>query len=233
MPSPNQLILGTWQFETIDEQTAAALVAQAHDTGIRTFDTAAVYACGNAERILGKHLHTSDTIITKTTAVRKGIPSIATAYPKQYIEESVAGSVERLGRMPDVMLMHNWDEAWEADPDTPATIDKFRTICTQQGIPLIGISLPNGYSGSLEAHANILDAVDCLEAPYNQDSPSLSAQRLSTLSSTMPVLVRSIFRHGRDTEKITSRLQEAVAISGLVVVGATKPEQIQQWSTVL
>lgn len=227
MAEMSRFYLGTWQFEGLNCRDAKKLIDTAHSVGINKFDTAAVYSDGKAEIILGEEMLENDVVATKVPAVSKHEVNADAAYPLPHIYQSLDGSIRRLKRLPTMALLHNWNVEWE----TSDLVDKFRAVASKFGIDSIGISLPNGYEGNIE-NSHIFGMIECIEAPYNGDTPRITLERLAFIALRKNILVRSLFRHGRDANSISSRLSDVLSTGSSVVVGATKPYQIRDWGDI-
>lgn len=222
--------MGTWQFDRVDALTAMSLIGAAHDVGIRHFDTARVYAEGRAESLLAEGLRPDDSVITKIPAIKKDELSENRAYPKAHMQQIIEASIASLKRPPDVVLLHNWHAEWESGQSN--LLQMLRSISNEYGIPKIGVSLPNDYDGCIE-QSDSYDAVDCIEAPYNSDSPAITLERLVSWGLNRQIYIRSIFNHGQDTTNMAEKLREVLDTNCMPVVGATRPEQIYEWSEML
>ncbi|WP_221031979.1 aldo/keto reductase [Actomonas aquatica] len=105
------ICLGTSTFgREIDQTAAFALMDHAAARGITVFDTAALYADGESERIVGAWLASRQTA--------PGAPAIATKiyppYTPDAIRSAVTASLERLGRPSvDLLYLHKWDPSVE------------------------------------------------------------------------------------------------------------------------
>ncbi|MDB4986901.1 MAG: aldo/keto reductase [Myxococcaceae bacterium] len=111
--------LGSWLTLGVglDEERGQACVRRAWERGVRFFDTADVYADGEAERALGRALaqvpRASVTIATKCFFPLAGRPE-ARGLSRAHIMESIAGSLERLQTSyVDLLQCHRFDR------DTP------------------------------------------------------------------------------------------------------------------
>jgi aryl-alcohol dehydrogenase-like predicted oxidoreductase len=147
----------------IDQATAFAVMDRALERGIRLFDTAAVYAAGASERIVGAW--------RKARAGAPDLPAIATKafppYTPEDLERSAAASRERLGGAPiDVLFLHKWDPA----VDDPATLRALDRLVREGRVGMIGAS---NFSASqlermLEAQAALgLTPTRCLQNNHN------------------------------------------------------------------
>lgn len=232
MPAPpthnslERVYLGTWQFENVDEETAATIIAVSEEVGVNCFDTARVYASGRAEYLLGRYCSKAATIVTKIPAIDRKAPSYREAYPEAYAIEQIEASLQALSRVPTTVLLHNWGETWEGvDTDQIESLHKHIALL---GIQHFGVSLPNQYDGHLEDSAYFA-LFDTVELPYNPSTPSIDAKRVREIARSKTVLARSLFQHGKDKENIAGKMNSALNTGASIVVGATKPDQIREW----
>lgn len=225
----DRVYLGTWQFESLQDAQAQELIDTAHSTGIHKFDTALVYAGGRAETLLG--LSTSalvDTIVTKVPATSKQAIRAGEAYPDTHIASALELSTQRLGRVPETVLIHNWRAEWDGSEGS-SLLKRFRRIASDRAITSVGISLPNGYVGDIEA-TTILQDIDYIELPFNDETLDITLDRIEQLALDNNVLVRSLFKHGKDVHSIEQKIQKVLETGASVVIGASRPEQIKEWS---
>ena len=224
-----RVCLGTWQFDSLKPTQIRELIKTAQSEGINKFDTAAVYANGDAEKYLGELTDAQrDFIITKTPAVSKQETDLNLAYGDDYLSRSLDGSIERLGRTPDVVLVHNWHTGWEGDGGSKL-MSRFREFASQRAINLVGISLPNNYSGIIE-QSDVYELIDCLELPYNDESPAITLDRIAAMAINKRIFVRSLFKHGANTNNMAKKFHNVLKTDATVVVGASSPQQIKDWS---
>lgn len=94
--------------EDADPERAEAVVRAALEVGIDLFDTARTY--GESERLLGRLVPASATIVTKCGMRREGAAWVPDGRAR-VIEADAAASAEALGRAPDVLLLHAPDRA--------------------------------------------------------------------------------------------------------------------------
>ena len=224
------MYLGTWQFESLNDVAAQAILEEARKAGITKFDTAAVYAGGRSELLLGDFIRSSDTVVTKVPARSKGELAIENAYSEEHIAAILDGSIDRLGRPPDVALMHNWRCDWENEAGKKI-LEKFQILASERTISAVGISLPNGYNGEIE-DSEVFDSVQYIELPFNNESPLLSLDRIKGLQEAKQILVRSLLRHGKDISGMDDKFQTVLATGVSIVVGASRPEYINDWSVI-
>ncbi len=230
MSNIDKLYLGTWQFADVSERDAVNLIAAAHDIGIHNFDTARVYAGGSAERLLGRYCAENDTIVTKIPAIIRDAKNIAEAYPTNHVVEQTEASIAALGRRPDTILLHNWQAGWENN--STAEIESLKDCVNAYGVGQIGVSLPNGYQGDIEA-AQEMSLFDVVELPFNNLTPSIDPLRIKNLTLGKQILARSLFRHGEDKNDMSGKIRRALETNASIVLGATTTQQIQDWKELL
>lgn len=224
-----RVYLGTWQFDSLQHAQIQELIQTAQSEGIHGFDTAAVYAGGAAESYLGQFTNPQhDFVVTKAPAISKQETNPLLAYSDDHLAHSLDGSIDRLGRAPDVALLHNWHADWEVNGGTQL-LSRFRTLASQRAINLIGISLPNNYSGVIE-QSDAYELLDYLELPYNDELPAITIDRIATIAQSKKVLVRSLFKHGADISNMAEKFSDVLETGATVVVGASRPQQIKDWS---
>lgn len=111
MPEFSPISLGCVTFgREIDQAAAFALMDHAVTRGVRFFDTAAAYAQGASERIVGAWLASQGAAAKSVTVATKLLPP----YTPEAIARSVQQSRERLGvPIIDLLLVHRWDASIE------------------------------------------------------------------------------------------------------------------------
>jgi D-threo-aldose 1-dehydrogenase len=115
-------------YRSVSDEDAQKLLTAAWDAGIRYFDTAPFYGSGRAEERLGRFLsHRGDAVIVSTKVGRVLDPADPQHNPDQGFADplpfvsrfdygrdgilrSFEGSVARLGRVPDIVLIHDIGE---------------------------------------------------------------------------------------------------------------------------
>lgn len=101
-----------WGVGGVDAKGAGELVAVALDAGVNFFDTADVYAYGEAESLLGRALGRRRPEVFLATKVRGAMGEGANdvGLSRRHILESVEGSLRRLGTdYIDLYQVHAWD----------------------------------------------------------------------------------------------------------------------------
>ncbi len=92
----------------LDDEDARRLVNKAVDLGITLFDTADVYGRGRSEELLGRWLKGYDVVIsTKVGYDFYHYEKPTRRFDPEYLSWAAARSAERLGRRPDVLMLHN------------------------------------------------------------------------------------------------------------------------------
>jgi Predicted oxidoreductases (related to aryl-alcohol dehydrogenases) len=104
--------LGGWvvgsDLYRLDDEDARRLVNKALDLGITLFDTADVYGRGRSEELLGRWLAGHDVVIsTKVGYDFYHYEKPTRRFDPEYLSWAAARSAERLGRRPDVLMLHN------------------------------------------------------------------------------------------------------------------------------
>lgn len=111
----SEISLGSWLTYGggVEEQTARDCIREAYDLGINFFDTANVYAAGEAERVVGKALreYPRDSYVIATKAyfpMRPG-PN-GSGLSRKHLREQCDASLQRLGLdYVDLYQCHRWD----------------------------------------------------------------------------------------------------------------------------
>ncbi|GIF77764.1 aldo/keto reductase [Asanoa siamensis] len=140
--SVSEVIYGNWltHGETVDRAAATACVAAALDAGITTFDTADVYAMGEAEAVLGAALRgtrrESVEIATKVCLPTGDGPNDR-GLSRKHVFESCHASLRRLGT--DYVDLY---QAHRFDPRTPLeeTLVAFDDLVRQGKVRYVGVS---------------------------------------------------------------------------------------------
>ncbi len=115
----SEISLGTWITfgGKVDETCAADLVHAAYDQGVNFFDTADVYAGGQAEVLLGQAIRglPREALVIASKAFFPSFPGPnGRGLSRKHLIESVNGSLRRLGTgYLDLFYCHRFD------PDTP------------------------------------------------------------------------------------------------------------------
>ncbi|MGY8643116.1 MAG: aldo/keto reductase [Verrucomicrobiales bacterium] len=117
----------------IDETTSFKLLDYAVEHGISHFDTAAAYANGASEVILGKWLRAHPAESKDLTIATKILPP----YTPEKIAELVSKSRERLGgNSIDLLYLHRWDETAE----TIESLQALDQLVASGSVKAIGVS---------------------------------------------------------------------------------------------
>lgn len=232
----NRLYFGTWQlggqFKNLSSACIESLLLFAINSGIRRFDTAAVYGGGKVEEMLGLYLPEDAVIVTKIPASSKPsleVPEpIQRFYSRDGIHRSVYESLERLRRFSfDTALLHNWLPTWTTE--AVAVLEHLSELKDQGVVKRIGISLPDNFSYPVDEE--VLSHIDVIEVPFNIEQTWVLRQLPRLLDLKKEVLLRSLFKQGklltcpRSAEII---VRNTFALCTSVVIGMTTKEQITQ-----
>lgn len=230
----NRLYFGTWQlggqFKNLSSAYIESLLIFAISSGIRRFDTAAVYGGGKVEEMLGACLPEDAVIVTKIPAASK--PNLETPesiqkfYLRDGIHRSVYGSLGRLRRSSiDVVLLHNWLPTWSSE--AVVILECLNGLKDEGVVKRIGISLPDNFSCPV-AEA-VLPHIDIIEAPFNTEQTWVLQQLPYLLDLKKEVLLRSLFKQGKlltGPHSAKMIAQNAFAFGTSVVIGMTTEEQV-------
>ena len=228
-----RLYFGTWQlggqFKNLSSTYIKSLLLFAISSGIRRFDTAAVYGGGKVEEILGLYLPKDAVIITKIPAIKK--PDLKTPapisefYSHDHLDQSVKNSLNRLKRTQvDTVLLHNWLPSWSSDA---VLILQLLQKVKDSGIAKkVGISLPDDFSSCISDE--VLPYIDVIEAPFNPNQKWILNQIQSLLAMKKEVLLRSLFCQGKLLTSHSAELlvRDALHLKTSLVIGMTTEEQI-------
>jgi len=92
----------------LDDEDGRRLVNKAVDLGITLFDTADVYGRGRSEELLGRWLKGYDVVVsTKVGYDFYHYEKPTRRFDSEYLGWAAAKSAERLGRRPDILMLHN------------------------------------------------------------------------------------------------------------------------------
>ena len=128
----SQLSLGTWLTfgEQLPEGDAVKLLRRAYDQGVNFFDTADIYAKGEAERILGRGLRDlpRPSVVVSTKVFRETMPGPNGAgLSRKHIFESCHASLQRLALdYLDIYFCHSFDEGTPLEETVRAMGDLVR-----------------------------------------------------------------------------------------------------------
>jgi len=150
----SEVALGSWLTygRSVDAAVAAAVIRRAYELGINYFDTANVYAGGEAERIVGKALAEMprDRIVLATKVFfPMGEHPNQSGLSRKHILEQIDASLGRLGMdYVDIYFAHRFDE------DTPLdeTLRAFDDIVRAGKALYVGVSEWSA-NQMMEAHA--------------------------------------------------------------------------------
>lgn len=230
----NRLYFGTWQlggqFKNLSPEYIKSLLLFAISSGIRRFDTAAVYGEGKVEQMLGAYLPEDAVIVTKIPAVSKpnleAPEPIQRFYSQDGIHRSVYGSLERLRRSSiDAVLLHNWLPTWSSEAEV--IIECLNGLKDEGVVKRVGISLPDNFSCPVAE--TVLSHIDMVETPFNTEQTWVLQQLPYLLDLKKEVLLRSLFKQGKLLTSPHSAeiiVQNAFALGTSVVIGMTTEEQV-------
>lgn len=235
MESFDRLYFGTWQlggqFKNLSSLEIIVLLRFALNSGIRRFDTAAVYGTGRVEEMLGLYLPEDAVIVTKIPAIRKPYLSspgpIQEFYSRDHLYNSLENSLQRLQRSSvDTVLLHNWLPSWSCIGNE--VLQCLGEMKDKGLVKRVGISLPDDFGFLLDP--TVLSCIDVIEAPFNPGQQWVLEQLPSLLRMKKEVLLRSLFcqgklLRGRLAEPI---LHDALKLGTSLVIGMTTKEQITQ-----
>lgn len=236
MKQLERLYFGTWQlggqFKNLSPDYIKSLLLFAFNSGIRRFDTAAVYGQGKVEEILGSCLPEDAVIVTKIPATSKpnleAPEAIQRFYSRDSIYQSVYGSLKRLKRNSiDTVLLHNWLPTWSSD--AVAILECLNELKDSGVVRRVGISLPDNFSCAVDEA--VLPHIDVIEAPFNTEQVWVLKQLSFLLELKKEILLRSLFKQGKlltDHHSAEAIVQNAITLGTSVVIGMTTEKQIIQ-----
>ena len=146
----------------IDEATSFAVLDRAHERGIDLFDTAAAYAAGASESVLGKWL--TDRGIREQIVLATKVNGVLT---KDHIARSVGDSLARLKTdWIDLYQLHNWDD------NTPLeeTLEALDELLHSGKVRAIGCSNWKAWhlaKALVYAKEAKRPGIQCVQPPYN------------------------------------------------------------------
>jgi aryl-alcohol dehydrogenase-like predicted oxidoreductase len=191
--------LGTWGlsgdgYGPIDLATQERVLRRALEMGITLIETADAYGAGLMETLVGRVLSTDPrgrdvVIVTKGGTDRTTSPA-RKRFDAAHLRERVESSIRRLGREPDVYLLHNPSEnAVEAGEAVDALLDLKRT----GRIAHWGIS-----AGDVDAgRAALRKGAEVIEVAYNLvHSSDLHRLAGEVIVAGAGVLARSTLSYG-------------------------------------
>ena len=139
----SEISLGSWLTlgSSVDRAASHALVLEAFELGVNLFDTADVYAEGEAERVLGSalgELPREQVVVASKCFFPTAKDPSARGLSRKHVMESVVGSLRRLGI--DYIDLY---QCHRADPDTPIeeTVDAFSDLIRQGKLRHWGVSM--------------------------------------------------------------------------------------------
>lgn len=190
----SELCLGTWGlsgdgYGPVPEQEQEQVIERALLLGIRTFETADVYGGGAMEQRLGRQLPKDALIITKL-GTRLDPPPARKDFSRAFLQRAFEASVERLGREPSCVMLHNPSPKAIANGEA---LDFLRELKERGRIATWGVS-----SGSVDAQRAALGAdTPLLSVAYNlYHYQHLDALAHDLAERRIGVLVHSVLSHG-------------------------------------
>ncbi len=142
----SRVVLGSWLTfgSSVDRRTTVSTVRAALDRGIQTFDTADVYARGEAERVLGEALRGVDRtsiVLASKCFWPMGSGPNDRGLSRKHVTESVEASLQRLGTdYLDLYQCHRYDT------ETPLeeTVRAFEDLVRHGKVLYWGVSVWSG-----------------------------------------------------------------------------------------
>ena len=147
----------------IDQDASFEILDHAIEHGINLLDTAAVYAAGGSEKVLGNWMSSRDARDEVVLATK-----VTGTLTKEQIICSVEGSLQRLGTdRIDLLQLHGWDN------ETPIeeTLESLSVLVSQGKVRYVGCSNWSEDQlgrGLLLSHGNSeMARLDSVQPPYN------------------------------------------------------------------
>ncbi len=192
----SNMALGTWGlsgdgYGEVSEAVQDKVIERARLLGITTFETADVYGNGSMERRLGEKVGSDPkcVIVTKVGTDRDNEPA-RKCFKPQFLRERIDACAERLGRTPDVVLLHNPSHSTVERDDACRTM---RELAASGAFKAWGVS-----AGSAEVGREaIAHGAQVLELAYNAFlSEDLTELEEDIRMENVGVLARSVLAHG-------------------------------------
>lgn len=164
--------LGSWLTvgHAVDEQATETIVHKAHDLGVNFFDTANVYAAGEAEQLVGKalaDLPRDEYVLATKLFFPMGDKPNQSGLSRKHVRHQADASLKRLGAdYIDLYQAHRYDN------DTPLdeVLRAFDDLVRAGKVLYVGVSMWTG-NQIMEAHAIAeqmnLDRIVSSQPPYN------------------------------------------------------------------
>jgi aryl-alcohol dehydrogenase-like predicted oxidoreductase len=162
----------------IDELTSCQVLDRAWERGINFFDTAAAYADGESERVLGRWV--AERGVRDQAVIATKFNGVLT---KAHLVHSAEQSLDRLGvDSIDLFYLHNWDE------ETPLeeTLAGLHTLMDSGKVRAIGCSNWQAWqlaSSFLHCQATGSQVLQCVQPPYNLVQREIEADLLPLCSN--------------------------------------------------
>lgn len=159
MPSPG---FGTWQYgeDASQREQELASLQRALEIGFRHFDTAEMYADGEAERLLGEACNASDVPREELFIVSKVYPWNA---GREAMQQACEQSLKRLDMAYlDLYLLH-----WPGDIAFEETLEAARALLDAGKIRAFGVSNFNTQQISSLIERDLADLIDVNQVLHN------------------------------------------------------------------
>jgi len=194
-----------------DEADSLAALHKALDLGVTFIDTAAGYGNGRSERIIARVLKergggATVTVATKTPPAPGPWPPspycrAAERYSETYIRQNVEERLRCLGTdCIDVLQLHTWTRAWNADPAPLLVLDKLRK---EGKVRFFGISTPE-HDQDCVVELMRRGLLDTVQVIYNIFQQEPAAELLPVARRRgVGIIVRVPFDEGSLTGKFT------------------------------
>ena len=200
---------GGWGTQS-DEDSLKAL-HRSLDLGVNFIDTAAGYGEGKSERLIAKVLKERgdrDKVIvaTKTPPAPGAWPPspydrAEERFSEKYLRENVEQRLRNLGSdHVDVLQLHTWTRAWNADSAPLAVLEKLRA---EGKVRFFGISTPE-HDQNCVVELMQRGLIDVVQVIYNLFEQEPAAQLLPVArQQNVGIIVRVAFDEGSLTGKFT------------------------------
>jgi len=198
-----RLALGTWAlagdepfaYGPCPPAVAVETLRAALDAGCRRFDTAAAFAGGAVERLLGETLRDSGAAVTTRIGFTRTGGRPSPDFSPEGIAAQVAASAERLGHSPiDRVLLYT---------PSAATLRHGRALAALVELKSKGLARAVGVSVNEPAEARLAAAagVDWICVPYNLANRKFEGFLAQAPASSVRVQVREALHNGLLTDR--------------------------------
>ena len=192
---PSEMSIGTWglsgdAYGPVDEATQERVLRRALEIGMTLVETADVYGSGRMERVVGRAVAGLDDVVVVTRGgIDRGASPPRKRFDAEYLRAAVEGSTTRLGRRPDVYLLHNPAES----ALTTETIDAVMALKAEGKIGHWGVSVGDLAAG----RAALRKGAEVVELAYNLlHSSDLHRLAGEVMVAGAGVLARSTLAYG-------------------------------------